>query len=180
MSLFDSYVRGYLKERLIQFDKNTATDDDCAALLIANVDLPSFVNLLDRLAERCCRSWNVGNDGQRTERERDLANRNHAELKKVIEQLAALFDIQVDWPGLYPSFTFNGYGYHTPLSVMREVMALRQPNADRIAKAAPTMLRALKNVQTHLAVYGDPKSQNAILCAGMVANAIAEAEGPKQ
>jgi hypothetical protein len=63
---------------------------------------------------------------------------------------------------------------------MREVMVLRQPKSDRIAKAAPSMLRALKNVQAHLAVYGDPKSQNVILCAGMIANAIAEAEGLKQ
>jgi len=143
MSLFTSHVRGYLKERMIQVD-DTATDEDCQALLIANIDLPSFLNLIDRLIERSQRAYNVGNDGQRPERERNPANKTHVELQDAIERLMALFDVEVDWPGLYPSFKFGRYSFHSPLSVMRDVMAARQPNADRLAKAAPDLLQALE------------------------------------
>jgi len=182
MSLVDSYVRGYLKERFVHFDEETTTDDDRAALLVANIDLPSFVNLLDRLAERCCRAWNVGNDGQRPERERDLANRNHAELQEAIERLASLFDIAVDWPGLYPSFTFNGHGYHTPLSVMRAVMEKRQASVE-LAKW--DLLHACERVQGYFDRMGpvlgesDAAHEERMLRA-MVRTAVNKARGHKQ
>lgn len=66
------------------------------------------------------RAYVRGNDSRdaATLREETLRERNHAEDHDAV---CALLGIVVDWPGLHPSYTVNGKGYHCTNSALKAV-----------------------------------------------------------
>ena len=68
----------------------------------------------ESLFNRAARAWvNGNNSGNMTAMKR--GDRRCAKLRKEAEQLLAPFGIIVDYPGLYPSFTVNGFEEHSTI-----------------------------------------------------------------
>lgn len=65
--------------------------------------IESFSRHFNMLAESSARAWEKDQSG--STRENDLA--------KTMESMCLLLGIEIDWPGLYPSFKVNGYTYYS-------------------------------------------------------------------
>jgi hypothetical protein len=71
----------------------------------------------ERLFERAARAWVRGNNsGDSLLLERGY--RQCDDYRRKAEALLKPLGIEVDYPGLYPSFTVRGFGYHSTLSAV--------------------------------------------------------------
>lgn len=72
---------------------------------------------LERLYENAARAWERGNNSGNSailNREED----NCDKIRETADRLMALWQIKVDYPGLYPSFQFDGGDYYSAESVL--------------------------------------------------------------
>lgn len=75
---------------------------------------------LSQTYENAKRAWEWGNNSGN----REQLTRCEAEcdrLRAAADQVMALFNVTVDYPGLYPSFRWEGHEYHSCDSVLRTV-----------------------------------------------------------
>jgi hypothetical protein len=71
----------------------------------------------DKLFLRAARAWERGsNSGNSAGMKR--GERQCGALRSRAEDMLGELGITVDYPGLYPSFTVNGFGYHTTESAV--------------------------------------------------------------
>lgn len=85
-----------------------------------------LVDQADRLFERAAKAWENGNnsgDNAKLARGDRLCDKYREEAEKLLRPLG----IVVGYPGLYPSFTVRGIGYHDTLSAVSAAMEEAKP-----------------------------------------------------
>lgn len=74
--------------------------------------IETFGKHFNDLVERNKRSWETENTTKKPELI-SAAIRVQEEIGNKLESMCFLLGIEIDWPGLYPSFKMNGYSCHT-------------------------------------------------------------------
>lgn len=77
---------------------------------------------IQRIIERSVRAWEKSNDGKRSEEDRHDADHHYQILTDRVEEIMGLFGIEVDWPGLYPSFMKNGQCEYTVENALKRLL----------------------------------------------------------
>lgn len=75
----------------------------------------------ERLFDKAAAAWVRGNNSGNTAT-MDRCNTQCDKLRRDAEKLLTPLGIVVDYPGLYPSFTVDGYGHHSTLSAVSAAM----------------------------------------------------------
>jgi hypothetical protein len=73
---------------------------------------------IDKLFHRAAKMWEWG---QRNDTSAE-ADRRCDDLRDRAETVLSLWQIEVDYPGLYPSFKLDGFSYYDVLTVLREAI----------------------------------------------------------
>jgi len=81
----------------------------------------------DKLFERAAQAWVRGNNSADVPGYYERMLKLQGKLHDEAEALLAPLKITVDYPGLYPSFTVNGFDHHDALSAISA--ALERPSA---------------------------------------------------
>jgi len=76
----------------------------------------------DALFERAARAWVRGNNSGDSDVMR-RCNKQCDDYRNKAEALLAPLGIAVDYPGLYPSFTVGGFGYHSTESAVSAALS---------------------------------------------------------
>ena len=76
----------------------------------------------DKLFERAARAW-VRGDGSGNSDTYRRALKQVDKLRNEAETMLTPLGIVVDYPGLYPSFTVNGYAEHSTLNAISAALA---------------------------------------------------------
>jgi hypothetical protein len=77
----------------------------------------ALIRKADKLFDSAARAWERGNNSGNNATMAACEARCET-LRNEAEQLLKPLGIEVDYPGLYPSFTVNGFGYHTTESAV--------------------------------------------------------------
>lgn len=77
----------------------------------------ALVERADSLFRRAALAWERGNNSGNSEAMRRGGQRCDA-MRSEAEALLSPLGIAVDYPGLYPSFTVNGFSHHTTESAV--------------------------------------------------------------
>ena len=75
----------------------------------------------DKLFERAAQAWVQGHNSGKNESLIRFENKCR-ELRRKAEVLLEPLGIEVDYPGLYPSFKVNGFEYHSTFSAVSAAM----------------------------------------------------------
>lgn len=90
----------------------------CAPMVIARA--------LDRLFVDAARHWERGNNSGSNE----VMDREYAECdlrRRVAERILDAWNVTVDYPGLYPAFSWNGGDYYEVGSLLQAIIYPRKP-----------------------------------------------------
>lgn len=112
-------MKRILRNAIGYVDNETPTEHLEKQVMALALSAPAVVARgLDRTFTDAARAWEKGtNSGNQAGM--DEGNAECERLRDRAERVLALFDVKIDYPGLYPCFNWQGHDYHSTESLLQ-------------------------------------------------------------